>query len=220
MRFLICPLCGKSTSLNNFDPSGFDRDIYAQSFVGLGKGKGFASTDKQSILHSSTTLMIKNRLLNLLLMLHQEGIMKESEIRELFKFETKKNDEELAYKAILEEKNTRIRNLTDELGASRAIIEEKDSIIVRLSSKVQEYSTYIRDRDLKIGNLREELERVSGDRSNKERITDILIYVENELGPDFRFYEDDPVDELRYVVEKLIDEYRASLARGEELNNE
>lgn len=40
MSQFACPLCGKFVSLRLFDPSGFDRDIYAVEVRGLGRGRG------------------------------------------------------------------------------------------------------------------------------------------------------------------------------------
>jgi len=50
MSQLVCPLCGRFVSLRNFDPSGFDSDIYAVNVVGLGRGRGFAVSESFSIL--------------------------------------------------------------------------------------------------------------------------------------------------------------------------
>jgi hypothetical protein len=53
MSQLQCPSCGKYTPISNFDPSNFDDDIYAATFTGLGRGRGFAITSKYSVLDDS-----------------------------------------------------------------------------------------------------------------------------------------------------------------------
>jgi len=54
MSQLQCPICGKYTPISNFDPSNFDDDIYAATFTGLGRGRGFAITSKYSVLDDPT----------------------------------------------------------------------------------------------------------------------------------------------------------------------
>lgn len=206
MSFLVCPICGKSSSLNRFDPSAFDLDVYAQSVTGLGKGKGFAVTGRHSILHSSTTTMIKDRMLDLLLLLHNEGVLRKSEI--IKKLKIKQIDEEYyAHKALVEEKNRKMNRLSEELGAARALIDEKNRRIRNLSDQLLESNAYLDDESGEV----EENNRVT-----QEQAADILNEIESELGEDFRTYEDDPVGELRTTIKRLMDDYRASLALREE----
>ncbi len=46
----MCPLCGKSISLNFFDPSNFEEDILLVRYRGLGRGKGFEEVERYSLL--------------------------------------------------------------------------------------------------------------------------------------------------------------------------
>ena len=54
MSQLACPLCGRFVSLNGFDPSNFESDIYAVNRTGLGRGRGFAVSESFSVLGEST----------------------------------------------------------------------------------------------------------------------------------------------------------------------
>jgi len=53
MSQLACPLCGRFVSLNGFDPSNFESDIYAVNRTGLGRGRGFAVSEAFSVLGES-----------------------------------------------------------------------------------------------------------------------------------------------------------------------
>lgn len=82
MSSLLCPLCGKNTSLKNYNPDSFDLDIYVQDFRGLGRGRGFASLGRRSILHNTIALSrLKNRMLDLVELLRDEGQIDDSELR-------------------------------------------------------------------------------------------------------------------------------------------
>ena len=50
MSQLACPLCGRFVSLNGFDPSNFESDIYAVNRTGLGRSRGFAVSESFSVL--------------------------------------------------------------------------------------------------------------------------------------------------------------------------
>lgn len=54
MSQLACPLCGRYVSLNSFDPSRFESDIYAVNRIGLGRGRGFAVGPSFSVLGDVT----------------------------------------------------------------------------------------------------------------------------------------------------------------------
>ncbi len=71
--------------MRNYDPSDFELDICARNVVGLGRGKGFATTNEYSLLCDSEALApMKNRLLDLVDLLHDKGIIKEEEFQERF----------------------------------------------------------------------------------------------------------------------------------------
>ena len=46
-------MCGKQSSIRNYDPSDFDDDIILIVKRGLGHGRGFAVTDRYSLLDGS-----------------------------------------------------------------------------------------------------------------------------------------------------------------------
>lgn len=50
MSQLACPLCGRFVSIERFDPSGFESDIFAVNVRGLGRGRGFAVSEIFSVL--------------------------------------------------------------------------------------------------------------------------------------------------------------------------
>jgi hypothetical protein len=82
MSFLLCPLCGKNSSLRLLDPESFDDDILAQEVEGLGKGKGFRTTGRVSILHSSEVRdRIVPRLIVLLKLAIDEDVISADEVR-------------------------------------------------------------------------------------------------------------------------------------------
>ena len=49
---LLCPLCGKMSSLRLYRPSHFEEDIFIQSVRGLGRGRGFRSVGVRSAFES------------------------------------------------------------------------------------------------------------------------------------------------------------------------
>ena len=82
LSHIVCPLCGKNSSVKNFNPELLDLDVYAVSFVGLGRGLGFRSLGRKSILSSKSDIIIKikDRLLDLILLFKNERIARSSEI--------------------------------------------------------------------------------------------------------------------------------------------
>jgi chromosome segregation ATPase len=50
---LICPLCGKFTSIRYFDPGSFENDVLGVDTVGLGRGLGTRVVAKFSLLDDS-----------------------------------------------------------------------------------------------------------------------------------------------------------------------
>ncbi len=123
MSHLICPLCGLSRPLASFDPTSFDRDICSQSFSGLGRGRGFLASGRVSILHSDTTKLIKGRLLDLVSLLMENGLLTRSELEGRLGL-TDSDDETLAYKALLEEEHRKVNRLQEEADAITASSEE------------------------------------------------------------------------------------------------
>lgn len=64
---IVCPLCGKHTPDTAFDPSDFEDDIYGVEVTGLGRGRGFAVTQRISLLDDPlVTGLIGDRCLRVL----------------------------------------------------------------------------------------------------------------------------------------------------------
>ncbi len=82
---MICPLCGKSSSRRNYDPSEFEMDICARDVVGLGRGRGFATTNEYSLLSNPEALApMKDRILDLVELMHKNDIIGDEEFQERF----------------------------------------------------------------------------------------------------------------------------------------
>ncbi len=76
MSQLACPLCGRYVSLNIFDPSNFEDDIYAAQLTGLGRGRGFEVTDKSSVLHDPmVTGLIADRCFRILGLIYGDSVL-------------------------------------------------------------------------------------------------------------------------------------------------
>jgi hypothetical protein len=74
-------MCGKHTTLDSFDPSGFDDDIYVRSCVGLGRGKGFQWSPPASVLgDGAVTPLVAERTLDLLAMLVKTNCLKTTDV--------------------------------------------------------------------------------------------------------------------------------------------
>lgn len=81
---LVCPLCGKSSSLRNYDPTSLALDVYAKSLRGRGKGKGFDLVREWSILDEDPGKLsgMSHRLLDLLDLFVRKGLMEREYILE------------------------------------------------------------------------------------------------------------------------------------------
>ena len=88
MSHLACPLCGKNAPLTSFDPENLDLDVSLTSFIGLGRGKGFTTSEKISILGDDTySPMIADRIINLLKMFLNEDVISKEKILERLELE-------------------------------------------------------------------------------------------------------------------------------------
>lgn len=68
--FLQCPVCGKLSKLDGYDPSTLDDDIYVKTVTGLGRGRGFKWSPPKSVLgDKAVTPLIAHRTLDILAML-------------------------------------------------------------------------------------------------------------------------------------------------------
>ena len=86
---MSCPLCGKMSSVERYNPKYFADDIFILELKGLGRGRGFEVTNSSSIF-SQTNRMdsiidralgdLRDRTLDILNMLDEQGIISESEL--------------------------------------------------------------------------------------------------------------------------------------------
>jgi hypothetical protein len=74
-------LCGRFVSLNHFDPSEFEDDIYVVEVRGLGRGRGVEVSERYSILKpgDETVELIKDRILDLARLLLENGCLRPEE---------------------------------------------------------------------------------------------------------------------------------------------
>ena len=89
MTMISCPLCGKMSSLERYNPNYFEDDIYVLELSGLGRGRGFVLTSKDSIFSVQSRMDsiidralgdLRDRILDILNMLDERGIIREDEI--------------------------------------------------------------------------------------------------------------------------------------------
>lgn len=141
-------MCGKQTSLENFDPSGFAQDIMTQEVIGLGKGKGFKSTGRGSILgHNDTCAAIKDRALDILDMLLEHYVVTEKEIVERLGLGTPQQpevekDENAALK---EEREESIGTIQEIIGTVEEILEAPGEYTVHGSDGIDVALARLRD---------------------------------------------------------------------------
>ena len=141
MSFILCPLCGKMTSRRYFDPASLDLDIYQQDVQGLGKGRGFKSKGRRSILGSSEIISkIKGRLLDLIELLYQEGLVPQEEIAGRLDFPSV--DEADSKRGTIADRDGTITRLEDEVSSMEADKEETVESLNRLVTEIQDTLGY------------------------------------------------------------------------------
>lgn len=124
MSFLLCPLCGKNSSLKHLEPSSFDDDIYAQDMRGLGKGRGFETTGRVSILGSAEVRnKIMPRLIELVKLLIDEDVISADAVRR---------------RLGLPEVESVVEREEDESQALRESIETRDELIEEVVTEIAE----------------------------------------------------------------------------------
>lgn len=132
MTQLACPLCGKNTSLNSYDPSQFDLDIYEVEMMGLGRGKGFRVVGKHSLLGEPETLApLRERLLDLVELLHRRNIIDDAELQERFGFLSPQVQEDSELESVAEKA---VQDIYDAMVEDET--DENEEIAVRLRSAV------------------------------------------------------------------------------------
>ncbi|MCK4952930.1 hypothetical protein KAS14_04030 [Candidatus Bathyarchaeota archaeon] len=94
MSMIVCPLCGKSNVLERFNPSDYELDIYVYEVHGLGRGRGFRSGPRRSILgDDEITPLIKNRVLDLVQMLIDNNYLTVHDLKGELEFDEEAEDE-------------------------------------------------------------------------------------------------------------------------------
>jgi hypothetical protein len=132
MSLLICPLCGKSSSLRRFDPRSFDDDIYVKNLRGLGRGRGFEEVDRHSLLTDHVTMrMIVERILRLVSLLASRGVITEAEILSRLNIPTV--DEHIVHqlRARLTVAETTLRSLRHD---NTSLCDDKENLVSRVAT--------------------------------------------------------------------------------------
>lgn len=118
MSFIVCPLCGKMSSLRKYDPHSLDVDIYLQKVKGLGRGRGFKVVSKSSALGDPSVIEpIKNRLIDLLMMLKRKNLLSGLDLAQKF---GGKSEKDLEYvRGELATSRAELKNAQDQRDAAR-----------------------------------------------------------------------------------------------------
>lgn len=83
MSHIVCPLCGKNSPLSTFNPEGLDLDLRVVSFRGLGRGKGFAKSEDNSVLGDEEySPAVAGRVVDLCRMFLASGVLTNEEVVE------------------------------------------------------------------------------------------------------------------------------------------
>ncbi len=85
---IVCPLCGKSSVADLYDPSEFDYDVYGKFVKSLGRGGGFEHSDRTSILGDEDSREIleamARRALIIVKMLYDQKYLTNEDLQEIF----------------------------------------------------------------------------------------------------------------------------------------
>lgn len=200
----------------NFDPTGFDLDIYTQDVVGLGKGKGFATKDRGSVLgRNELCETISCRMLDLLELFVEHGITTPKEIAERF---------ELATTVQLEGERDETQALKEERESGYAKIRE---IIQSIEETIEAFGTYFFDDkdglEAALSTLSDAvqalLDAYSAGKEAAEgvmaSIQEMIDEIESRLGSEGEFIVDEDAglgsanEQLKNAVERLLDELSA-----------
>jgi polyhydroxyalkanoate synthesis regulator phasin len=212
MSFLLCPLCGKNSSLRYLDPDSFEDDILAQDVVGLGPGQGFKTTGRHSILHSGEVkAIIAPRLLVLVKLMIDEGVLSTDEVTRrlgLPRVEViveREGDETQALREEREVTEERLKRIV--AGMAEALEESPDDIEEDVVSELEHFVERMID---ELGAAID-----SEDQSTAERIDAITEEVANALGQSAGDFtpegdeEDTPVGKLVHYARQMLDEFTA-----------
>jgi len=136
VSMLLCPMCGKMTSRRFFDPESLALDILVQDVQGLGKGRGFKSKGRRSILgRSDIVSRIANRSLDLLELLVRRGLISKEEVAQRVNISI---GNEEALRAVVRDRNGTIESLRDEIASMEAGREEIEETLDGMINEIQE----------------------------------------------------------------------------------
>jgi len=223
----MCPGCGRSVALKNFDPENLDLDVMVQDMKGLGRGKGFESTGRSSILGKNDVCeRIADRSIALLKLFIDHDVVTAAEVRKRLELPgtvtvVERNEDEVqALRERIEEREKEITSITsdmaDAMGESVDDYEgeghEEDDIII---ARLRHYSVRLTDEH----EAMTDKEGVSP----ADSINEITSEIAEALGESADDYEPDdgeegggPLGKLRHFVSRMIDEHSGMKANAEE----
>ena len=182
------------SSLKHFDPQSLDLTIYVQDVKGLGRGRGFEVVGKRPVSNSSPAVRsIKLRLLDLALMLYEDGLL---------------SGEEVASKLDLPQEDQYV--LKEEYAAVQANLEETGEQLDEVKDELEEAKGEIMDHSLVFGRM----VRLIADTLRED--PEYWEVDEDEEEEDLDDEEERSVAALNFGVERLIDDYLALKASKEE----
>ena len=129
--YLSCPICGKLTPLDSFNPEDMEEDIQVVEMRSLGRGRGFEVVSRESALDDEElTSTVAARLHALLNLLEGEGTALRREENELEAQLANSDEESEELKALEASVENALRLLNDHLGESFDNLEEAVECIV------------------------------------------------------------------------------------------
>jgi hypothetical protein len=201
MRFLVCPLCGKSSTLRAFADAAFTGDILTQTFRGLGRGRGFAVASRDVLLDDNpTTRLIGSRALALVVTLLDHQLLAADTARRTLGFPgTDADDERLAALCVRIERR---------LGPGYTWrVDVDDAPLAALEERVttwrHEYDALLADGE-------------ADDHALLDLVEQVDAALDDAARPFDAFPDDDPVAALRERVHDLLDAYEAAAALTED----
>lgn len=227
LSMIVCPLCGKQTSLKHFNPSDYDLDIYVQEVRGLGRGRGFETGPRESILGDDhVTPLIKDRLLELSRLLLKEEILKPSEVASLMGGEAalRKRDD------TIDELEETVEVLTSELNDAKEELRKRELNLAEWRSAYEKLlGLYNRKGDelKQVASEKEEIEEELEEAQSKvkeleEEDEDWIVDLGNKIEEELKWegswdytLEDDPKEALKERVDVMITEYNELLEATE-----
>ena len=154
MSFIVCPVCGKNSSVNRFNPSSLDLDVYVRSSRGLGRGRGFSWTPLSSILAKGDPDVeaIKDRVLELSRLFIETDVLTQQEVLSFLKIQQVDQGQVqtltgqlISLKRSLDNKDDVISGLTGRLGKVNQKNSEKADVITDMTNKLNRMRRLIKE---------------------------------------------------------------------------